>query len=372
MTPMEEINLKLTKLATFLDRHKLDAVLLTRRANFAWLSAGCLNHVGQGSEIGAATLVATRDAVRCVASQIESPRMRSEELRDRGVSVVEFPWYDSSAAAETWADVIGPRKTATDVSLPGLPPGVAAMPSGFDQLRWQLCEAEMRRYRALGAAVGSGLQDICRQIQPGQTEFEAAAALAARLNRDGIRTPVLLVAADDRIDQFRHPIPTDRRIETRVMVVVAAERHGLYCSATRLVSFTPLSPELRRKHDAVVRVDAALMAETRPGRTLGQLFAAAQRAYAGAGFGDEWKRHHQGGPTGYAGREAKAAPGSSTRVLSNQAFAWNPSIAGTKSEDTILVTDAGTEILTQAVDWPTIDTTVDGTSWRRPDILVKT
>lgn len=146
MTPKQETDLKLSKLAAFFDRHRLDAVLLTRRANFAWLTGGCLNHVGQGSETGAATLMATRDRVLCVASAIEAPRMRSEELRELAVEVVEFPWHDSQAGAKTWAEVIGGRKAAADVKIPGLPPGVGDMPAGFDQFRWQLCEAEMRRY----------------------------------------------------------------------------------------------------------------------------------------------------------------------------------------------------------------------------------
>ena len=53
------------------------------------------------------------------------------------------------------------------------------------------------------------------------------------------------------------------------------------------------------------------------------------------------------------------------RIQGNQAFAWNPSIAGTKSEDTILLSDKGTEIVSQVGDWPC--TEVDGI--RRPDIL---
>ncbi|MGB9624603.1 MAG: M24 family metallopeptidase [Phycisphaerae bacterium] len=368
MTPVQEMDLKRSKVADFLDRHQLDAVLLTRRANFAWLTAGCANHVGQATEIGNATLVVTRDRIRCVANTIESPRMRTEELLDRSIEVIEFAWFDPQDAARVWAAVVG-RRAAADVILPGMPDDVAPLPVAFNELRWPLCEPEMRRYRTLGTAVGAGLQEVCRQVQPGMTELEIAAALAARLNREGIRTPVLLVAADERIDRYRHPLPTPRRVDSRVMVAVSAERAGLFCSATRLVSFGPLPPGLRHRHDAVVRVDAVLIAGTRPGRTLGEVFREAQQSYAEAGYPDEWKRHHQGGSTGYLGREVRAEPSCDVVILANQAFAWNPSIAGTKSEDTILVTDGGPEILTQGVDWPMIDVRVDGRILRRPDIL---
>lgn len=371
MSPLHEIARKRSRVAEFLGRHDLDAVVLTRRANFAWLTAGCVNHVGQSTDGGVVTLVATPDEVCCVASAIEAPRMRAEELRGRGIEVVEYPWHDAAAMSRTWADVIGGRRAAFDIPVPGLPGGLAALPSGFDELRWSLCEAEEQRYRELGRETGTALQEVCRAVCPGQSEHEVAAALARRLHAKGIRTPVVLIAADDRIDTYRHPLPSERRIDRRVMVVVGAEKYGLHCSATRLMSFEALGGELRRRHDAVVRVDARMIAETRPGRTLGDVFAAAQRAYADEGFADEWQQHHQGGSTGYLGREVKAGPICPARIQAHQAFAWNPSITGTKSEDTILVTPHGTEILTYAEGWPQCEVSAGGCTWARPAILVR-
>ena len=95
---------------------------------------------------------------------------------------------------------------------------------------------------------------------------------------------------------------------------------------------------------------------TRPGTTAGEVLAAAQRAYARVGFPDEWRLHHQGGAIGYQPREYNAFPGSPEVILANQAFAWNPSICGTKSEDTILAGPAGPEVLTCASgDWPAVE-----------------
>jgi antitoxin VapB len=116
-------------------------------------------------------------------------------------------------------------------------------------------------------------------------------------------------------------------------------------------------------------VDAALMGATRPGATLGEIFAVCQKVYADAGFPDEWKLHHQGGLTGYQGRENRATPGSSTRVLPNQAYAWNPSIAGTKSEDTILVLPDRTEIISATGQWPMKGYSAGGRTWMRNEIL---
>lgn len=372
MTPAEEMAWKRSRLASFLERHSLDAVLLTQRANFAWLTGGCTNHVVQASERGFATLFATRDRVCCLADMIEAPRMRAEELRDKNIEIVEYPWCDGVAAERTWAQTLAGRKVAADTVLAPMPADVAAMPADFASLRWQLCQAERRRYRGLGVDVGAAIQRVCREIEPGQSEFDVAASLTSRLQKRGIRASVVLVAADERLDAYRHPVPTDRRIQQRVMVVVCGERHGLVCSASRLVSFGPVSADIRRKHDAVVRVDATFIAESQPGNTFGKIFAAAQKAYSDAGFADQWKLHHQGGSTGYLNREVKAMPDCPVEVMADQAFAWNPSIAGTKSEDTVLVRAEGHEVLTQAVDWPMIDVTVGSTTIRRPDILVRT
>jgi hypothetical protein len=58
-------------------------------------------------------------------------------------------------------------------------------------------------------------------------------------------------------------------------------------------------------------------------------------------------------------------------IQENQAFTWNPSLAGTKSEDTILASSKGPEMITRPMSYPTLSMTVDGTSFVRPDILEK-
>jgi hypothetical protein len=48
------------------------------------------------------------------------------------------------------------------------------------------------------------------------------------------------------------------------------------------------------------------------------------------------------------------------------ALAWNPSLPGSKIEDTILRTAEGLEVLTVDPAWPTVE--VDGRA--RPDLLI--
>ena len=78
--------------------------------------------------------------------------------------------------------------------------------------------------------------------------------------------------------------------------------------------------------------------------------------------------HHQGGAAGYGSREYFAGGGHEYPVLADQCFAWNPSIRGVKSEDTILATETGPEILTVTADWPAMPTE---RGIERPAILVR-
>jgi antitoxin VapB len=204
-------------------------------------------------------------------------------------------------------------------------------------------------------------------VKPGQTEYELAALLAAEAESQGVQAIVNLIATDERIYSFRHPLPADKKLDKYAMLILCGRQYGLVCSLTRLVHFGPLPADIARKMEACARVDAAFINTTRPRKTLGEVFEQAASAYAQAGYPDEWQKHHQGGTSGYEPREYLAVPGSQDQVRLGQVYAWNPSITGYKSEDTMLVGPSGNEILTEIPGWPMI--TVDG--FKRPAILVK-
>ena len=156
------------------------------------------------------------------------------------------------------------------------------------------------------------------------SESEVVGELSRILWKDRIDSMCYQSAADERAYKFRHPIPTDNRLERYVMLVASVRRHGLQASATRLVHFGELPPELRDKHQACALVDACFCLETKPGARVPTIFARAMQTYAATGYQHEWRLHHQGGACGYAGRDYKATPDTDEVVLENQAFAWNP------------------------------------------------
>ena len=155
------------------------------------------------------------------------------------------------------------------------------------------------------------------------------------------------------------------------MLVLCSRVGGLIAAVTRLVHFGVPSADVEERLRAVAEVDARLILSTRAGRTLGDQFALAERAYAEVGHPEAIGEHHQGGSIGYLSREVLARPHDPTLMAANQAFAWNPSLSGVKSEDTILLSPSGPEVLTNWPEWPSVSCTFEGHSLNRPAILVR-
>ncbi|HLA94443.1 MAG TPA: hypothetical protein VK612_01895, partial [Pyrinomonadaceae bacterium] len=72
---------------------------------------------------------------------------------------------------------------------------------------------------------------------------------------------------------------------------------------------------------------------------------------------------------GYRTRDWVAHTTSSEIVQEHQAFAWNPSITGTKVEETVIVTDGDAETITTSPDFPVITTNIEGREYHSPGIL---
>ncbi len=357
---------KQRRLTEFMDAAGYDAVLLARTDNFAWFTAGGNSFVSLAQEAGVGALLVQRDRRILITNNVERPRLLEEELSAQDFGEDISPWTDD-ALPPALARLAAGQKIAADVSLPG----VTECASDIAALRASLTPDEVARYRALGADVGAAIADACMDLEPGMTEHEAAAALAGAHFRRGIQPIVVLVAADERLKKYRHPIPTDNEIRRVVMLVVCGRRHGLIVSATRIVHFGPVPADLQKRHRAVAAVDAAFIAATRPGTRIGDVFQTGLDAYAAQGYEDEWKLHHQGGPTGYAPRDYRATAEVDDPVQPNQAFAWNPSITGTKSEDTIIAAPDGPEIISASPGFPSLTVAAAGLTFERPDILVR-
>jgi Xaa-Pro aminopeptidase len=344
VTPVSEARRE--RLVRFLDEHDLDALVLRRPSSVAWATGG-RTHIDVSGETGVAWLVASRDGTRVVTSRIEADRLAEEELLVPGLEWTVLEWLEDPASAVPTGDRVG---------VDGALPGCRDVTAELEVARRSLLPEEVELYRALGRDAAEALTATAREMGPQHTEFEWAAHAAAEVIRRGADPLVLLVAGAERVTRIRHPLPTATPAGDLVMVVMCARRHGLFANLTRFVSIGGLSAEQQDAQQRLFQVEAAFLDATRPGLGVAEAFTAGTGAYGRFGFdAEEWRKHHQGGPTGYLSRDHIATPACTEAVADQQAFAWNPSVPGLKVEDTVLATAAGPEILTVDPAWPTAE-----------------
>lgn len=377
LNEVELFRVRVALVQAFLRERGLDGVLLTRPDNFAMATGGKRNYIWTFTDLGSNALFVDKDGrVSFVGNNIEEGRLRDEELGALGTAFHAFHWWDDSAAAcvkRTFSGNIASDDGSVGENVHGAMAGLRAL----------LTETELEKYRVLGRLAAEAMEATLATIQAGDTEADIAARLIAEGAKRRCGVPVALIAADERISLYRHPLPTvgpllsggiaERRVAKYVMVVGCFLREGLVVSLTRFKRVTELPEELTGRFARICAVDALMQEATQPGRTLGQVFDACAAAYAAQGFSPtEWHNHHQGGATGYAGRTAKGRPGETFPVLDTHwpkqaaailghevpfgaAFAWNPSGPGVKSEDTfILLPDGRREIVSRTPALPEV------------------
>ncbi|MCA1564363.1 MAG: M24 family metallopeptidase [Acidobacteria bacterium] len=372
MNRSAEIAEKVGRVERMLVAEELDGVLIGAQHNFSWLTAGGSNGIDLSRDAGAGALLVRADGKRFVlASRIEMPRLLAEELTGEEFEPIEFAWEEEKASPTFLADralSLLEGSSALGSDLP-VGTGVRVVEGALAGCRYRLTPLEVERFRELGRDAGRAVGDFVRSLEPGETEREVARRAADALSTGGMRAVVCLVAADERIRQFRHPVPTGRSWEKILMLVVCARRGGLIASLSRIVCAGSVDEELQRRTEAAARVNAHLLAATRPGASGAELYATAARAYAAEGFAGEERLHHQGGAAGYRTRDWVAHPASAEVVQDGQAFAWNPSITGTKVEETIIARESGVEVVTATSDWPQVAVEVDGSVYLSPGVL---
>ena len=359
---MDELKVKKNRIFHLLENKGLDGLILVKNSNIAWLTDGLENRIVYASEEGAVKLIVLKDKILVLTSNIEAERVIKEEgLGKKDFQLMVNQWY----AKDLLNDLIRKYRLGGDCYLPG----VNNLQEEIKQLHFSLLLNEVKRYRILGKETSQIVSEICKNIRPGETENEIRGRMAQNLWSKNINPHLILIGSDERIFAYRHPIPKDKKIRKYVMVVVCAEREGLIVNMTRFVYFGLIPQELKEKLWAVAKVNASFILNTKIGVKVVNIFQNAINTYKEVGYPEEWKFHHQGGAAGYETRDYIATPDSLQIVQPNQAFTWNPSIKGAKSEDTILITEKGYEIITEDSDWPKIEINYKGKKIACPAIL---
>jgi Xaa-Pro dipeptidase len=365
MTKQEEFDVKLERVRGFLHKAGYGGALFGDQYNFSWLSCGGDDQIIRGTELGFVNVLVTIDDAYLVSNNIEMPRIKAEETAGVPFKTVEYIWTGSMV--EDIKEIVRGQKLAADFGYPGAENESARL----GLLRVPLLESEVERFRELGRMCSSAMDETMLTLKPGMDEFEIQGLIGGKLLAKGIIPVVLLVGTDERIFNFRHPMPTSKKLDRYCMIVICAQKWGLILSMTRLVHLGQLPNEVQKKYDSLHRVEMAYITSTVPGSRIKDVFSAGSRVYAGEGYPGEELKHFQGGTCGYLTREQGLTPDGEYTIQDGEIFAHNPTIQGTKLEDSILVRGTSFEVLSLSDAWPAREIEYNKIVLKRPEILVR-
>ena len=345
-----EVADKLALLRAHLAAARAGAVRLRGVDWFAWMTAGGSSAVLHTTDGGVAEVLVTPEEACILTDAIEAERLRAEELPDGFTFHIE-PWTEPELRERYVQNAVAGRTIFSDRPAPHEQP----LPNALRQRRMVLGPDERARYRVLGREAAEAMGEVLRRARPDWTEYQLAGAGAEALWRRGIHPALVLAAGERRLPAYRHPTPTNEPLGARAMLVFCARRHGLYANLTRFVSFAGSNSAPQDEQRALMEVEATGLAAIQPGKSLSAVYHALDAAYRHADREAAIREHHQGGITGYRAREIVASPSTAAQLEEGMAFAFNPSFAGLKIEDTFLLGPDGLENLTFDPGWPAAD-----------------
>lgn len=348
---MNNFQAKIGKIRGLLTEHNLDAIVIRKNPNLAWVIGGRV-HVPLTLDLACFDLIIYADKVIAVANKIEAPRLIAEEF-PIGIDVKSIDWWEGRDAFLPTGERIGsdqPGNSRLDLS------------GKIELLRQSLIDEDVLKFREVCKDSAIALGAALKITQVNDREIDIAGRISNALWQSNLELVFVGVAGESRVRRFRHPLPTESLIGNRVVASICARRKGMIASVTRIVTFeNDIS-----SYENILKVEAEIFNATIVGNSFSEPLNAAIKAYPEFGFDElEWQKHHQGGPTGFSPRDWPANNESKQLILNNQPIAWNPTGNGWKAEDTILATEDGVEVLSVDPSWP--DCEISGR--KRPHLL---
>lgn len=348
-----------------LEKRGARGVVIGRRDNFSWATAGGDGVLQLTSERAVAFLVVTPERTVLVSYAMDSDRLMEEQLAGLDIQPAVMRWPDGDLGAHAVQLAGSDEGTVlADVPLPGSE--LVALHS----LHHPLTTLDRLRLRWLGQLVDQVVADVAGTLRPGMAEREVAADMGARFMSAGVTPHELMVGVDDRIRRYRHPVPTHAQLHRYALLHPTVSRWGLHAITTRSVHFGSPPKELRRRIDACGEVEAVSVLASRPGRTFGDVHQLRVDRYAELGHPGEETAHFQGGVTGYLLYDPAHVTRPEASITDGMALDWFVSIRGAKTEDTILVESDETTVLTATGAWPLVPRGSDGSQVRLPELLI--
>lgn len=360
-----EFKVKEQRIHQYLDEKKLDAVVIGTQGNFSWISGGGRSNVLITSEGADALVIITRNSKTLIAYNMDGDRNRDEELGGLGFDLIKTLWIERSRE-EIVLDLLKGKKFLADIPLEG----AIVDSKQFYELIYPLTDFELERYREVARDSELNLLRVIDKIQPGFTEKEIERLIVAEFALQGFVSTVVLIGSGVRLVKYRHPIPSNKQVESTILFVLCPRKYGLHVPITRTLSFRDkLDPETDRRFTAASIIAANCIAQTKPGVKFADILKMQKKLYKELGYEDEWKNHFQGGITGYMPNDSTLCFDPEMVIKDRQTFNWFITITGVNTEDTYLT--GVDEILTRSGKWPLKNYSVQGRDIFLPDILYK-
>jgi len=215
---MSEFSQKISAVRQLMEKRKLQAIYLRRNSSFAWATCGAPSYINTAATDGVAALLVTEQDQYLITNTIEAPRLEKEEkLVEQGWKFQVSPWHAASMLVEQLSQGL---KLGADLPFPG----AEDVAGEISRLRVNLLPIEVERVRTLGGLCAEAMDKTIRAVKPGQSENEIAARLAFEAQSRGAQPIVNLIATDERIFNYRHPLPTSKKMERYAMLVLCGRR----------------------------------------------------------------------------------------------------------------------------------------------------
>ena len=346
---------RLQSLQEELPNHKLDAILVGHLPNIRYLcgfsgSAGLMVVTDRESEFftdGRYTEQA-RDEVKGARVRIQKGKSAFAAALDWVTKRKEIKRLGIEAAYMTVAD-----REALAKRL-GRGVRIVRAPSLIERMRMVKSADEIAKIRA-ACELGSGLLDsLTEALKPGRGESQVAGQLelAAR-NAGADQMAFTTIIAGGTRSALPHgrasaaPIPDEGFVVCDFGVILSG-----YCSdMTRTLHVGRPSTEARRVYEAVREAQHAAVEAVRPGKTVGEVDAAARKLLHKRELG-KYFTHSTGHGLGLEIHEAPRVAAGQREILrpgvviTVEPGVYLPGKFGVRIEDTVVVTETGCEILT--------------------------
>lgn len=365
---IKEIEIKLGRIYDMLSREGMEALLLLKHPNFSWITAGGKSFVANCFDTGAVAILITQKERFAICNVIEESRIREEEkIEELGFELYVYPWEESKLLSFVKSKVSSMDKVISDTQLEE----AKVRHDLLINLRISLVENEIGRYRYLGDTMSLAIEEyLSTEVHSGMTEYEIAGGISKALWKYNIEQVMHLVTVDERSYNFRHGLPTDKKLKNNLIVSINGRYKGLITTLSRMIYIGDIPEGLHQQYIDCCYIQCCALAKAKIGTDEIEMYNAVKNGYLEKGYPTMFEKHGQGGCQGYWPREYMITPNSHRIIQENQAYCYNPVVDGTKVEDSYIVTKEGPIFITRPISFPTIDINIDGQKYTCPDILV--